>query len=143
MKIASGKRVRRGTAFVFTSFTAVLLVVSMAWACTLPEGATFFADGTSTKSVARGTRISALANNAHQGVNYLLVIGSNGPHPTHACMQTDYVVNPTQVVPNANGFIGKVSGPAGNASLPLGTYQVCFRDINGNVATAAATLTIT
>ena len=143
MKSATGRRARRGVAFALTSFSAVLVVVSMAWACTAPEGATFFADGTSTKSVARGTRISALGTNAHTGVDYRLVIGSNGPHPTHACMEVDYVVNPTLVRPTSNGFIGKVSGPAGDASLPLGTWQVCFRDVMGNVATAAATLTVT
>lgn len=143
MKNATAKRARRSVAFVFTSFAALLVVVSMAWACTTPEGSTFFADGTSTKSVPRGTRISALANHAHMNVNYVLVMGENGPHPTHACMQVDYVVNPTQVVPTSSGMIGKTSGPAGDASLALGMYQVCFRDVNGNVATAAATLTIT
>jgi hypothetical protein len=136
-------RVRRRATVAFAAVTAGLMLSATAWACTIPEGATFFADGTSSKSVARGTRISVIGTNAHRNVNYELVIGSNGPHPTHACMQKDFLVNPTQVVPTSSGFIGKVSGPAGDASLPLGVYQVCFRDIFENVATAAATLTIT
>lgn len=144
MKVGSGNRIRRRVTFAFISFTSFLVVVvSMAWACTQPYGSTFFADGTTTKSVVRGARISALATNAYQGVQYNLVIGSAGGHPMHACMQLEYTVSYTVVLANANGFIGKVSGPAGNASLPAGTYMVCFRDINGATATAAATLTLT
>jgi hypothetical protein len=52
-------------------------------------------------------------------------------------------VNPTVRLPTSDGFIGNTSGPAGDANLPLGTYQVCFRDLGGNTATAAVTLSIT
>ncbi|MGH9226936.1 MAG: hypothetical protein ACRD2W_24850 [Acidimicrobiales bacterium] len=122
--------------------TAALGVASLGWACTTPEGATFFTNGKTSQMVFRGARMSAFATGATQGVQYQLVIGSDGPHPTHACMQVDYVVNSTIRRATTDGFLPPTAGLAGNASLPKATYQVCFRDINGNVATSAATLTI-
>lgn len=139
----SMRRTRRSLIFAATSVAALMAIGSLAWACSAPEGATFFTDGKSSKMAVRGTRISAFGTNAHVGVATKLVIGSNGPHPTHACMVTNYTVNDTVRMPNPDGFIGPTAGPAGDANLAKGTYQVCFKDyVSGNVATAAATLTI-
>lgn len=131
------------TLFGAAALATSLALSSVAWACTTPEGATFFTNGKVTQTVMRGSRISAFATGAPQGVGLKLVIGENGPHPTHACMLTDYTVNNTSRLAGSDGFIPPTAGPAGDASLPKNTYQVCFTDyLNKNVSTSAATLTI-
>lgn len=137
-----GRRFRRLTLTSAGAVAAALLVASVGYACTNPSGATFFSDGTISKSVTKGARISAFAMNAVPGVNYELVIGSNTAHPTHACHEKDFLVNPNIRRATSDGFIGITSGPAGDATVPSGTYQVCFRDTAANTATAAATLTL-
>ncbi|MGH9224808.1 MAG: hypothetical protein ACRD2W_13765 [Acidimicrobiales bacterium] len=136
------KRFRRVTVGGAVALSAVMAVTSLSWACTTPEGATFFTNGTVSQSAFRGSRISAFATGARTGVQYQLVIGSNGIHPTHACHNLDFLVNPTIRRPTASGFIGPTAGLAGDATLAKGTWQVCFRDVLGNWATSAATLTI-
>jgi hypothetical protein len=115
----------------------------MAWACTVAEGATFFGDGKISKSVARGTRITAFATMAQPGVSYQLVVGNNTTHPAHACHDLIYVVNPNTRFATSDKFLGNTSGPAGDANTPPGLYQVCFRAINVTTATAAVALTLT
>ena len=143
MSQVSSRRRRRLVVFGGTAAAAFMLVASLGWACTTPEGSTFFADGKTSKTVTRGTRISAYGLNANTSVMYKLVIGENGPHPTHACMVTDFTVNNGPKPATIDGFIGVTSGPAGNASLAAGTYQLCFTDyLNGGYSTSAATLTL-
>lgn len=142
MRNHAGRTTKRIAVFVATGAAAVLMVASLAWACTQPQGATFFSDGKLSKDVAKGTRITAFATGAVRGVQYQLVIGSNGPHPAHACHVKDFTVNPNVRMAAPDGFIGNTSGPAGDANLPSGTYQVCFRDVAANSATAAVTLTV-
>ena len=124
-----------------------LSVAAISWACTTPEGQTFYADGTDPGTgktgVHLGDRITMYATGAQLGTAYQLVIGENGPHPTHACMVTDYTVNNTTRYANADHYIGNVSGPAGTPGLGIsGLYQVCFTDyLNKNTSTAAAAIT--
>jgi hypothetical protein len=135
--------VRRVTVFGATTVAMLMAVASLAWACTTPEGATFFTNGKVSQTVMRGSRISAFATNAPQSVGLKLVIGENGPHPTHACMVTDFTVNNTVRFAGSDGFIAPTAGPAGDVNLAKGTYQVCFTDYQfKNVSTSAATLTI-
>jgi hypothetical protein len=136
------RRLRRLTVTSAGAVAGALMVASVGYACTSPHGATFFSDGSISKGVTRGDRISAFAMNAIPGINYELVIGSNTAHPTHACHQLDFLVNPTIRRATTDGFIGITSGPAGDASTVPGTYQVCFRDTAANTATAAATITL-
>lgn len=143
--MSTGRTVSRGRVVVFglTSAMAVLLITAVAFACTIPEGTTYFTDGKISKSVFRGSRVSAYATGARVNVQYKLVIGENGPHPTHACMVTDYTVNNTVLLATSDHFLGSTSGPAGDANLALGTYQLCFVDfVNQDTGTSAATLTI-
>lgn len=137
--------VRRALAAGTTAVAGMLAVVSLAWACTAPAGGTFYSDGTSAKTVARGARISAFATGAEPGFSYELVIGDpNGPsgHVTHACMDILFKVNSTLRFANSQGVIPQTAGPAGNASTPTGTYQLCFRSVNSEVGTGAATITL-
>ncbi len=136
------RRFRRLTVTSAGAVAGALMVASVGYACTAPHGATFFSDGSISKGVTRGDRISAFAMNATPGINYELVIGSNTAHPTHACHQKDFLVNPTIRRATSDGFIGITSGPAGDANTTPGTYQVCFRDTAANTATAAATITL-
>ncbi len=143
MKSQSARRARRMSVFGAATVAVTLALGSLAWACTTPEGATFFTDGRVSKTVMRGSRLSAYATAAPQGVGLQLVIGSNGPHPTHACMVTNYTVNNTVRTAGSDGFIPPTAGLAGDSSLPKGTYQVCFTDFQfKNVSTSAATLTV-
>ena len=142
--------VRRALVAGTTAVAGMLAIVSLAWACTAPVGGTFYIDGTSAKTVARGTTISAFATGAEpstptQTFAYQLVIGDpNGPsqHVTHACMDVLFRVNANARFANAQGIIPRTSGPAGNASTPTGSYQLCFRSVNGEVGTGAATITL-
>lgn len=137
--------VRRVLVAGTTAVAGMLAVVSLAWACTAPVGGTFYLDGTSAKTVARGTTITAFATGAEPGFAYQLVIGDprgQSQHATHACMDVLFRVNDTHRFANAQGILARTSGPAGNASTPTGTYQLCFRSINSEVGTGAATLTL-
>ena len=137
--------VRRALVAGTTAVAGMLAIVSLAWACTAPVGGTFYIDGTSAKTVARGTTISAFATGAEPGFAYQLVIGDPmGPsqHVTHACMDVLFLVNPSHRFANAQGILPRTSGPAGNASTPTGTYQLCFRSINSEVGTGAASITL-
>lgn len=136
--------VRRKVVVALITCASVLLVASISWACTVRVGSTFFGDGTSSKSVVRGARITAFALGASPGVNYQLVMGtSTGGHAGHACMDVAFIVNPNFRKSTLDGYVPNTSGPAGNSLTPKTTYQVCFRDMDfGNEATGAATLTI-
>ena len=139
----SARPVRRSSVFAAGVVAGVLALGSVAWACTTPEGTTFFTNGKVSQTVARGSRISAYATGAPQNVGLQLVLGENGPHPTHSCMVTDFTVNNTVRFADSTGFIPPTAGPAGNSMLATGTYQVCFTDYQfKNVSTSAATLTI-
>lgn len=143
MRNHSARRLRRVTLFGAAALAASLAIGSVAWACTTPEGATFFSNGKVSQTVMRGSRISAFAINAPRNVGLQLVLGLNGPHPTHACMETKFTVNNTVRLAGADGFIAPTAGPAGDSILPKMTYQVCFTDFaNKMVSTSAATLTI-
>jgi len=137
--------VRRALAAGTTAVAGMLAVVSLAWACTAPVGGTFYIDGTSAKTVARGTTISAFATGAEPGFAYQLVIGDpNGPsqHVTHACMDVLFRVSSTLRFANEQGVLPRTTGPAGSASTPTGTYQLCFRSTGSEVGTGAATITL-
>jgi hypothetical protein len=135
--------IRRLTVFGATVAAALMLAGSIAWACTAPTGTTYFTNGKVVQTVARGSKISAYATGAPQGVGLKLVIGSDGEHPTHACMETNYTINNTVRFAGSDGFIAPTAGPAGDANLPKATYQVCFTDyLSKEYSTSAATLTI-
>lgn len=128
-----------------TTAAAVLGAVSLAWACTAPVGGTFYSDGTTSKTVARGTRISAYATNAEPGFNYRLVIADpNGPsgHGSHACMDEIFIVNPSMKFASPQGVLSQTAGPAGSASTPTGTFQLCFQSTDKAVGTGPASITL-
>ena len=128
-----------------TAVAGVLGVVSLAWACTAPVGGTFYSDGTSAKTVVRGTQISAFATNAEPGYSYRLVIADpNGPsgHSNHACMDEIFFVNPTPKGASSEGFISPTSGPAGDSTTRTGTFQLCFQSIGKAVGTGPASITL-
>ena len=137
-----GRKVLVGVA---STAAAVLGAASLAWACTAPVGGTFYCDGSSAKTVARGTRICAFATRAEPGFNYRLVIADpNGPsgHGDHACMDEIFIVNPTLRLANAQGVIAQTAGPAGDANTRTGTFQLCFQSTDKAVGTGPATITL-
>ena len=137
--------VRRVLVAGTTAVAGVLAVASLAWACTAPVGGTFFSDGTSTKTVARGTRISVFATNAEPGFQYRLVIADpNGPsgHGSHACMDEIFFVNATPKFANAQGVLSQTAGPAGDSTTRTGTFQLCFQSIGKDVGTGPASITL-
>jgi len=128
-----------------TTAAAVLGGISLAWACTAPVGGTFYSDGSSAKTVARGTRISAFATNAEPGFNYRLVIADpNGPsgHGDHACMDEIFIVNPTLRQANGQGVLSQTVGPAGDSSTRTGTFQLCFQSTDKAVGSGPASITL-
>lgn len=136
---------RGAAAIVFSALAGVIAVASLAWACTVVAGSTWYSDGTKAKSGPVGTTIRAYATGAIQGVPYHLVLGGAGNtgHDTHACMVTFDVLNPTHVFAGANGLIGTVRGTVSTSTAP-GTYQLCFKDAtpNNSTGTGGATFTV-
>lgn len=120
---------RGAAAIVFSAFAGVIAVASLAWACTVVAGSTWYSDGTKSKSGPVGTPIRAYATGAIQGVPYNLVLGGAGStgHDTHACMVTFDTLNPTNVFAGPNGIIGTVRGTVHAGTAP-GQYQLCFKD---------------
>ena len=136
---------RGAAAIVFSALAGVIAVASLAWACTVVAGSTWYSDGTRAKSGPAGTTIRAYATGAVQGVPYHLVLGGAGNtgHDTHACMVTFDVLNPAQVFAGPSGLIGTVQGTV-KASTARGTYQLCFKDAtpNNSTGTGGATFTV-
>ena len=136
---------RGAAAIVFSAFAGVIAVASLAWACTVVAGSTWYSDGTKAKSGPVGTQIRAYATGAIQGVPYNMVLGGAGStgHDTHACMVTFDTLNPTNVFAGPNGIIGTVRGTV-NATTVAGTYQLCFKDSspNNSTGTGGATFTV-
>ena len=124
---------RGAAAIVFAALAGVIAVASLAWACTVVAGNTWYSDGTREKSGPVGTSIRAYATGAFAGVPYRLVLGGAGStgHDTHACMVTFDVLNPTNVFAGSNGIIGTVRGTVHAGTAP-GRYQLCFVDAAEN-----------
>jgi hypothetical protein len=120
---------RGAAAIVFSALAGVIAVASLAWACTVVAGSTWYSDGTKSKTGPVGTQIRAYATGAIQGVPYHLVLGGAGSsgHDTHACMETFDVLNPTIVFAGPTGIIGTVRGTV-HAGTAGGQYQLCFKD---------------
>jgi hypothetical protein len=123
----------------------LLVVASMAWACTVAIGSTWYTDGTTSKAGPPGTVISAFATGATQGVPYKLVLGSDGGdpgHASHACMVANQVLNDTVVIANSRGRLPVTSGTVGNIAKQ--TYQLCFKDSspNNSTGTGGASFTV-
>lgn len=138
--------VRGAAAIVFAALAGIVAVASLAWACTVVAGSTWYSDGTRSKSGPVGTTIRAYATAAVQGVPYHLVLGNDGGdpgHASHACMVAVDVLNPTVVFAGPNGLIGTVRGTV-HAGTPVGAYQLCFKDssANNSTGTGGATFTV-
>jgi len=100
------------------------------------EGATFYIDGTSSRSgVVPGSRISGFTSSAVPGLGYRLVLSRDG------CRTVLAVLNANPRFANSNGVIGSTSGsvPAGTAP---GRYQVCFLASIGNGTTVTGPVTL-
>jgi len=146
VKFRGGHMSRRILFAGFGSIAAALLVASLSWACTPQAGQTYFSDGSTSKTVSRGTTITANGIGGTQGIPYHLVIGrSEGGHAAHGCMTIVFTVNGTDTFANSAGIVPDRSGPAGNASTPAGNYELCFRDKDTSLnrgATGPASITL-
>lgn len=135
---------REAAAIVFSALAGVIAVASLAWACTVVAGSTWYSDGTRAKSGPTGSTIRAYATGGIQGVPYNLVLGGAGDtgHDTHACMVTFDTLNPANVFAGPSGLIGTVTGTV-HTSVK-GTYQLCFKDssVNNSTGTGGATFTV-
>ena len=124
---------RRGLAIVGAGVCSAIAIGSVAFACTPVEGATYYSDGTTTKSGSSGTAITAYANAARPNLVFQLVAGtSTAPgHELHACMDVPGPINPNNRVSNFRGFIGNTTG---KVIRPAGDWQICFGElpIDGN-----------
>ena len=133
-------------AIAFSAIAGVLAVASLAWACTVLAGSTWYSDGTRSKSGPVGTQITARATGGLQGVPYHLVLGNDAGdpgHASHACMATVDILNPAVVFAGPSGLIGNVRGTV-HATTTAGTYQLCFKDssVNNSTGTGGATFTV-
>jgi len=129
-------KIRRGWAMVgFGGVAVALAVSSMAFACTRPQGTTWYSDGTFVKSGPAGTVITAFATSAQANSTFKLVVGTNitPGHEDHACMDLPTEINPNVRASNSKGFIPNTSGPVNKSP---GDWQICFRQLpDGATAT--------
>lgn len=135
---------RGAAATVFAALSGFVAMASLAWACTVVAGSTWYSDGSKSKSGPAGTTIRAYATGGIQGVPYNLVLGGAGTtgHDTHACMQAFDTLNPTNVFAGPSGLIGTVTGTVHTSAK--GTYQLCFKDSSpsNSTGTGGATFTV-
>ena len=126
---------RRWAMACFGGAAAALAVGSMAFACTAPQGASWYSDGTFVKSGASGTVITVFATNANPGQQFKLVAGTNitPGHEDHACMDIPSDINPNVRISSFRGFIGNTTGRIVRAP---GDWQICFRQLSGATATS-------
>lgn len=100
------------------------------------DGATFYTDGTSTRSgVVPGSRLSVFSASGVPGLTYHLVLSRDG------CRTVLAVLNTNPRYANGSGVIGPTAGyvPAGT---PAGRYQVCFRAPVGGGGTVTGPVTL-
>ena len=88
-------------------------------------GATFYGDGTTSRSGPAGTRITAFATSAEQYVPYKLVTGRDGGSPNRPCSVDVVPVLDSVRYAGDTGFLPLTSGPLNRTP---GAWQVCFRD---------------
>ncbi len=107
---------------------AVVAVASMAWACTVIQGFTWYSDGSFSKQGPSGTVITAFATSARANQPFQLVAGTStgAGHEDHACMDVPGPINPATRFANARGFIANTSGPVNRSP---GDWQICFGEL--------------
>lgn len=126
-----------------TGVSLALAAGSLVWACTVPIGFTWYADGSVSKTGAAGTVITAYATGARPNRQFLLVTGNTQGtpgHEGHACMFNIREINPTPRTSSSTGFIASTTGAI--AASP-GVWQVCFREPVGVSATIPVSFTVT
>ena len=140
---AGGRRAhRRLIVGGMTGAGIALAMASVAWACTVPVGFTWYSDGTFQKQGPSGALITAYATGARATTQFLLVTGNNEGtpgHDGHACMFNTSPINPNLRMSNASGFIPNTSG---FINAGAGTWQVCFRQPSGASATIPVYYTV-
>jgi len=107
---------------------AALAVGSVAWACTVIQGNTWYSDGSFSKSGPSGTVITAFATKARANSSFKLVAGTNTSpgHEDHACMDQPGPINANTRFSNSTGFTPNTSGPV---VKPAGDWQICFGEL--------------
>lgn len=121
---------------------AVLVMTSVAWACTAVRGFTWYSDGTTSKFGGSGTGVTAFATGAKPNARFVLVTGNaDGPpgHDTHACMFNYEPINPNMRVSSSTGFIGNTTGTINRVQ---GDWEVCFREPTADTGTAPVIFTV-
>lgn len=101
------------------------------------SGATFFSDGSSSKSGPSGARVSLFATSAAAGFEYRLVSAQDGgvAQPCGAYIRP---INTTARFADSQGFIAQT---AGNIDRPVGVWEICFL-AEGQAVTGSATFTV-
>jgi hypothetical protein len=122
------------------AMAAAMAVASLAYACTVITGFTWYASG-SPSSGPTGTNITAFATEARANRSFKLVVGNtNTPgHEDHACMDNVTDINSNVRISSSSGFIGNTSGPI---NKPAGTWQVCFYEVTAGAVGASATFPV-
>ncbi len=107
----------------------MLAAASVAYACTLVIGTTWFFDAgpPDARSGASGVQVHAYATGARPDKWFVLFAGMGGPgHEDHACMFNERLANPTARRSNAQGFIPPTLGDLLGAP---GEWQICFGEV--------------
>ena len=100
------------------------------------NGASWLADGTSSRTGPAGSSVSMFAVAAFENLAYHLVLARDSQ-----CAQVVAFLNPATRFADNSGFISTTRGTVSAGTFP-GTYHLCFRPDDGATATAAVTFTV-
>lgn len=131
---------RRGISVACGIMALVLATSSVAYACTVKTGQTYWCDnhGTEERNYYNvGSTVCGEARSANPYSYYQLVTGLHGTHADigHQCMDNVRTITSTVRQASSTGFIGHTNGTLDRA----GTWQVCFYEVTSGRAGATAT----
>lgn len=119
---------------------ASLATASLAWACTITMGATFY-DLNSRTSGPGGTKLTVFAKGASPSKGFNLVMDNIVTSDGMQCMDVLTTLD-SSPVSDALGNIPNTSGTI-PTWVPQGNYSICFRQDNGATATVPVVFTVT
>lgn len=102
-------------------------------------GFTWYGDGSFQRSGSPGTVVSAFATGLTPNKGYRLVVGQGGD-AGEACRYNAVPLNAAIRLSNSRGFVPMT---AGAIDRPAGTWQVCFRAVDGTRAGLPTTFVVT
>ena len=102
-------------------------------------GFTWYSNGEASQSGSGGTVVSAYGTQLKANTAYFLVTAPPESDPALTCSRNLQAVNGSVRTSSASGIVGQT---AGAVSRPSGTWNVCFRSLDGTSVGAPVSFTV-